>query len=308
MKVSTFGAQFSTSKHFNLKEVFESLTINKVIDYEHNGLKRYVFSEKLENSDIYCGLIITAKNHKKFVELMKGNGPIKINTRSASANSELAEFNFFYINSKTQRGVYQHYHNSASLNTFGAILKNRQLELYNERLKEVKAKDADNYEKIKKDLKPQIRWSFLTTPENLDVLLEKFKRIKSLECEVTSLAAKDKIFGPIENIAKKKRRIFTFDPKFKSSLISPLILNLFNNARNSIGKASVNGIDENNEIATIFLENNLEKFSENDFDSIAEKMNEVNTDDVKNSPFMKSLQITYEENKTLFEIPITKNQ
>jgi hypothetical protein len=91
------------AENVTLDDLFERFKKLGNEEFEFKGYQRlvYVASEK----DRIIGLLLTAKNHKRFCELRRQGKSMKINVREAEKGASLIDFNFFLIDKKSSRGL-----------------------------------------------------------------------------------------------------------------------------------------------------------------------------------------------------------
>lgn len=121
MKVKYLGFEISTEK--NLITIQDFIENNLVFEMS-DILERNVLID-CSHSDYYKGLILTVKDQKAFCKLQGNLDDLEITVENLSGGDQLIEFNFFVINKKTGKGLYQFYYQSTSLSKFKEILKRR---------------------------------------------------------------------------------------------------------------------------------------------------------------------------------------
>jgi hypothetical protein len=197
--------------------------------------------------------------------------------------------------------VYQHYHNSCSINVFGLVCKKHYEDLKKRKVAAAIAaiqKPTARQEKLVRDsFSGTLTWNMLVRPEAFKALLESLKSIKSLTVSITTLAYRGTVFGPISKHAKRMSQSFKFPANAQSGALVTDITDLVSipelESARIVGK-DVNGLDQ-----SIKLENNPDSFGIFDYDRVAELMN-LSPSDFSDSPFMKELIKVVEDKKQIF--------
>lgn len=92
---------------------------------DENSSKRLLFLNDLRHPEYCAGLVVTVKDHRTYCELVNSGESLLVKVNELDHGSNLMEFNFFVFNKKTGAGLYQHYHQSCSVNSFGDLAKKR---------------------------------------------------------------------------------------------------------------------------------------------------------------------------------------
>ena len=249
----------------------------------------------------YAGLLITTKDHKKFLEFTHDAENAKLQAKDVTEGAQLADFNFFLINKATGRGIYQYYHNSCSLNTFGMVCKKHYDVLRSQKIHSGIAalgKSTSKQEKaIRDSYAGTLKWNMLVRPEAFEELVKQFKTIKSLTVSITTLAYQKTLFGPISRHAKRMTQGFRFPENAQSGDLVKDITDLV--AIPELETAKVEGKDEHGLHQTVKLENTPDSFGTFDYDRVAAMMN-LSPTEFAESPFMQELLKVAEEKKALF--------
>lgn len=296
MDIKLLGVEFEFGKGITISDLFDKIAANNGNPITLQNYGRFLYIDDL--GDYYAGLLITTKNQKKFLEFKNDAKNSRIETKDVTQGSQLADFNYFLINKKTNRGIYQYYHNSCSLNTFGTLCK-----YYYDTHKEAEIAKAV---KIEKDVKlPKIRsryagslkWNILVKPENFKDLISRLSTISYVTVEVTTLAYKNTIFTPMANKAKRISQKFTFP---KDSAAAMLVDEISDFAEHpDVASARVEGTDKAGHEQVIKLENTPDSFGSFDYDRIAATMN-LSPKDFARSPFMQEIIKAINQRPKLF--------
>src|SRR5579884_2664213 len=120
MRTRFYGFEIRMGKGITVAEFLTHVaTIQDEIDDDpHPRLIR------LSESDGYFrGVLVTIKDQRKFLTMRRRGGSFTISSREIEEGSNLIDLNFFMVNSLTGRGLYQHYHHSCSVTSFGVVLR-----------------------------------------------------------------------------------------------------------------------------------------------------------------------------------------
>jgi hypothetical protein len=155
----------------------------------YKSFDRIICLDLTNNPEYILGLFVTIKDLKRFCEYWEANGQFELNTRELEDGSKMAEFNFFVMNRRTHKGVYQFYYSSCSLQRFLGYLKSVFLALKKRHIEEIQSGSFDKATILKKmaaltntDLKAEL----LVRPETFDELLKEFDYIKDMKINMTT--------------------------------------------------------------------------------------------------------------------------
>lgn len=270
---------------------------------EHN---RFIFFNTTHSKTYYVGLVVTVKDQKTFCELVKKSGKFVVKVNELDANSSLMDFNFFVINKATGFGMYQYYHQSFSINSFGHFNAQRFSKLSDDRVQtDISAipesdRSVSKEKSIKKKYKGRLSWEILVRKENLKDLIEELQRVKAFEYCFASLTADEPEFQPLKNEVRKERTKLSFYPessvKALASAISNIVKKLGVNSGKVIG-TDMDGIDR-----VLQITNNPDNFGEYSYDDLAPKINSLNVDEFEKSWVVQELLDKCKEYKHIFEV------
>lgn len=262
---------------------------------------RLLYIDKETNPSYYLGLAITVKDQKKFCELTQNgkNFTIKV----TDLENKMMDFNFFVLNKTTGTGLYQHYHQSCSLNSLFHILSSK-LSQFRGALFESEVNNKNiigtnsEIRKIKAKLRGRIKSSILVKKENLEKLIASLKEIKSFEYEYSYLDIQEPEFKPISSSVKRESKKLIFTPDAVEQ-ISRALGKFVNN--NDLEKGKVIGSDDSGNERIYHIMNNPDNFGELDYDDIADKLNELDISNFQTSWPITELLKTCAKYKHIFE-------
>lgn len=290
MKVKYLGFEISTEK--NLITISDFIENNLVFDMS-DILERNVLID-CSHSDYYKGLILTVKDQKAFCKLQGNVGDLEITVENLSGGDQLIEFNFFVINKKTGKGLYQFYYQSTSLAKFKEILKRKFLSYrailiqseYDSNITLGKSDGVSKRNANKKYL-DKISLSLLVKPQTLSQLLQKCKQIKSFEVEFSTYEYIRKHGLPMPAHATKLKQKVYFDKDTKVKELAASIVSFVGTENPVSGTIMV--LDEFGQEMPYKLMDTPDLFHEEEFDDLVQKLNSVKVGSFANSAVLDEM-------------------
>jgi hypothetical protein len=300
MDIKLLGFELEVGKGISLVDLFDYIATTKgspIVFYKYG---RFLYVEDLGQH--YAGLLITTKDQKKFIEFEQHAGTAKLEPRDVTQGSQIADFNYFLVNKKTGRGLYQYYHNSCSIDTFASVCKRHYDNLKESQIKAAISALAQPTPSKQRQCRSMfagtLTWNVLVRPEAFRDMVSDLKSIKSLTVTVTTLAFKQTIFSPIANHAKRMTQTFRFPA---NTAPVPALLGEIDAlvGLHEVDAARIEGQDKDGRHHVLKVDNTPDSFGVYDYDTIASKM-DLRPDDFVNSDFMKELIKVAGQKKTLF--------
>lgn len=303
MKVRFIGFSFEAKSIISIKELVSYLVGIRNEQYllgEHN---RMIFINQNQDQEYFLGVLVTIKDQRRFCELANENGSFKIKVNDLEENNNIMDFNFFVINKNTGFGLYQHYHQSCSINQFGYLISKRYLSLIDLRIdSEIKAikNISESQERvIKKKYSGRLALEVLVRKDKLNDILNELERIKSFEFDFLYLEAKEKEYEPLSPYVKKERRRFSFVKNSPVSILSSQITKYIEN--NGLMKGKIIGEDDHGVERIIHILDNPDNYGEYDYDEVAVKLDSLILDNFENSWVTEELLKCCRKHKHIFE-------
>lgn len=240
----------------------------------------------IEGDDVWKGLTLTIKDMKKFTKIVNSSGEVRLDVHKLEKNEHVADFNFFIVDKDNGCGMYQHYHNSCSLNIFNAINRDRYLKIKESLHK--KARQSFEEEKIPKREMENLLRAFNETMtysiiEKSGSFIERVAQMDSAreaEIEFDLIEIGDNEFvASAPHMRRLKYHLF-FEKDSASKAVIRWLVKTFNGAR--LKKAKVIGIDENGTDATYRLVNDFDRFGSFDYESMVPAL-KLDQDKIKES-------------------------
>lgn len=245
-------------------------------------LERRFYIDCDSDVNYYIGLVVTVKNQKRFCKLQDdGGGAVKISVANLIGNDKLMEFNFFVLNKNNGIGLYQHYHQSCSLNSFGDYLKayfrqcrDSMIAAEVEMIKLNNGEVTDAEEKsVRKKYKGGLKFSQLVRKESLAIILSEFKKLKAFEYELSTLDAEIDDAVPLKPYLRKVREKLTFAPQWTCAALAKPIIDLIEKVKPSRGR--VYAKNEVGEDVVLAIFNMPDNFGEENYDDVAAKLDNL---------------------------------
>jgi len=248
---------------------------------------RFLYVKKDHHKEYYVGLLITVKDQKKFCELARNGGKLAIKVKDVSEESKIMDFNFFVIHKKTGFGMYQHYHQSCSANSFGHILTSRfvdyrksSIETEIEKIPTIK-KSSSKEKEIRKQYAGRMEWSILVKKENIGKLMKDLDEIKSFEYSFLYLDTDESEFEPLKDYVRKEQKKMSFVSKSPVKMIANAVQKFASS--HDIDEGKILGLDVEGHQRIYRITNNPDNFGEFEYDTVADKINSLDIDEFEKS-------------------------
>lgn len=283
MKVVTLG--FSVVSPFPdlpLKNLLEAMEARSGQPDNTFDIERRLYVDS-SHADFWTGLVVTVRDQKSFCKMENSKGEFVVSVENLKDAEKVMEFNFFVIHKKSGAGLYQQYHQSCSVGRFFDYLQARAKPLVatyaKERVKkEEKNKKLDEDEAEKRERKYRRRFSFvrMCTKERLDELLNQYKRVSAFEYEVATVVPDQHPSGavPLAKLSRVVRHKFSFTRQASIDAVVSAVMTAVSNEKPKKGQAFVTDADGGHHTLRIF--DMPEYFSEEEYDSVAEKLHNMN--------------------------------
>jgi hypothetical protein len=121
MQAHLVGFLWELGKGISLNEFFAHLKSQHNVATKFGSYDRLLYIS--ERDDYFLGLFLTVKDQRKVPEIQQAGEDYIVKVRDLDDDSSLIDFNFFAVNKTSAKGLYQHYHNSCSLNQFGLFCR-----------------------------------------------------------------------------------------------------------------------------------------------------------------------------------------
>lgn len=227
---------------------------------------------------------------------------VKVNELNHGSN--LMDFNFFVFNKATGAGLYQHYHQSCSANSFGDLTKKRFIDYKKSLLKSALDAAGENAtemqkKKIVSNFGNRLKFSVMVRKEALKTLIEEMKRVKAFQYALVTPEVPQGAFAPLKPFVKMKSERLTFAVKTPTSFVADAIEAFVSG--NLLQSGSIEAVDEGGIERVIKIVNNPDSFGEYNFDDMAPKLNELNLTNFEQSWVIEELISKCKENVAAFE-------
>jgi hypothetical protein len=300
MKVVTLG--FSLESPFpeihiaNLMAALESK--NGKADTSLN-IERRIYVDSAAYKDFWVGLVVTVRDQKSFCRMENSAGNLVISVENLTKQQKVMEFNFFVINKKTKAGLYQQYHQSCSIGRFQYYLQANFRPLVTkfaeQKVKQKeKAKKLDDEERRKalRQYTKKLGFIRMCTKEKLDELMLQYQRVSAFEFEVATVVPDQHPSGavPLARLSRKVRQKFSFKREAKLDDVVAAVVGAIKFQKIEKGQAFVRDYD--GEAHTLKIFDMPEFFSEEEYDSVAEKLDNLNLQEFFKSVVLQAMMNT----------------
>lgn len=302
MNVKLYGFTL-TPGTMPLADLFAYLKTIEGEPQEYRKLDRII--HLADSGDAWVGLLLTIRDHKKYVELQKTSEGLKIKVNSINDNNRLVDFNFFAVSKDTGSGIYQHYPNSFGMGLFGFYLADKTETLARAKMNaELEAAEgaADSGKRRrairKKYKKKRLKCAALLKPEDFNKLVDDMSDIKSFSFDMTTLSAKEPWLVPAKSEIAKEHHSVRFVKKGVMPTIKSMIFGASTNK--DLDQISVSGLDMTGDSVTYHLGRNLDTFGKLDFDSIADDT-ALDVKNILTSPIVDEILQAMDDNPRYFQ-------
>lgn len=309
MQVRFLGFNFSTDcKLLNLENYVNHMIDNHGIAHRFGEHDRFLYFNASHSEKYYLGLMVTVKDHKAFCELINNSGNLSVKVNELDENSNLMDFNFFVVNKTTGFGMYQYYHQSCSLNSFG-YFNNRKFSDFKDGIINLAIAEISEHEQtekkqkaVKQKYKGSLKWEILIRPENLKELILEFQRVKAFEYCFSTLTVPEPIFKPLDKYVNKERTKLSFNTKAPTNSLADIISDFVSNR--DINNGKIVGTDADGIDRVLRIMNNPDNYGEYSYDDIAPKINSLDISLFYQSWVIKELLKACEEHNHIFEATV----
>lgn len=306
MQVRFLGFSLSTDcATLGLDDYVNNIITKHGTAHELGGHKRFLFFNTTHTDNYYVGLVVTVKDQKTFCELVNNSGKLIVKVNELDGNSNLMDFNFFVIHKTTGFGMYQYYHQSFALNSFGYLNSQRFSEIRESNIHaEISAipeslRTTAKENSIKKKHKGRLSLEMLVKMEDLKDLIEELGQVKAFEYCFLALTASEPEFQPLKSVVKKERTKLSFFPQTPVKSLASTISNIVNKFNIEDGK--VMGADFDGIERVLRITNNPDNFGEYNYDDVAPKINSLDVEEFEKSWVVQELLDKCKEYKHIFE-------
>lgn len=303
--------KWATASELTWKEFGAAMEAHQDTNFLYQGQERRLYG-KLQG-DYIRGLLITVRGGRRFTELVSDDeGGLTVDFRDLDRGRQLMDFNFFVANCRSGFGLYQHYHQSVSLGSFGNILNSRfrrmAAEHANKKCAELVAREGARKRGIKKrqsEIRRRYDGGLLTAPyvreEEFEQLVGEFASIFELKVSLATITTIEPWLKPYADESQAEVRIFRFD-RSRSAEALYGALGALSQHRDKIERAVVTGEDAEGRGMRLSLDygDNLAVAFQLDYDELAGTMR-FPVSEFADNPFVHRLEQHARQNTAVFE-------
>lgn len=273
-----------------------------------SGDKRLFFINDTVHPDYHVGLVVTVKDQKTFCQLVQGNDSLLVKVNELAHGTKLMDFNFFVVHKLTGAGVYQYYHQSCSVSSFGHLAASR-FRAYRESLIQSAIDNLQPNEvsearraKIRKSYKAQLKWEVIIRAEQLEELIKELKRVKSFEwCVATPTVEQDE-FKPLAQHIKNKTSKLAFAVGAPVDALAKAVVALI--GATPLARGRIEGEDEDGSARVLRIMNNPENFGEYEYDDLAGRIDDLNLTKFEHAWVVSEMIKSCKAHAHIFEVPM----
>lgn len=309
MKVRFFGFTVNAScKQLSLNNWASHVCTNKPDMQSVEQGQRLLLLNSQENPQYHLGLVVTVKDQRRFCQIVSSEGHVRLRVNEIAQDTGLMEFNFFVINKITGAGMYQHYHQSCSVASFGGLLTSSYSDFRKMKVKSaVEAlSEADRTERkissIKRNFAGRLNWTQLVRQEALAALIAELSSVKAFEYELSTPEVHEDEFRPLSSHINARSSRIRFAVGTPVGLVASAISG-FSKAGNA-KKGRVEGVDSDGNPQYLSILDNPDNFGEHEFDDVADQLNDLDLDAFHNSWVIQELLRSCDAHRHIIEVPI----
>jgi len=287
MKVRINGFELIPGSGITLQNYCAKLLSSSGQQHRHN-----ILAVSEADEDYYTGLFLSIRDARSFCKIQREGGAFKVTHEELEADESIVHFNFFILNKRTFRGLYQYYFGAATMNFFNSFLLDRYREMKAGIVDAEIAKLGQDPPKkklaaIRKRYAKDLAYSIMERPDSFRERVESLKRVRGFSFDYMSLAVDDKEFQPLSGQAKRiNHEVFFQRPADDNfSAIKGAIVNATRAA--GIGKYQVRGIDAHDNEVVYKSANDFDVFEEYDYDDVTKTIS------IDSANLVKSIDESY---------------
>lgn len=309
MQVRLLGFRFDVdSKNLSLDSFAAAVSAQPTDQKAAHDSQRLLFMNNKCNPDYHVGMIVTVKDQKTFCRLVSGNGSLLVKVDELELDTKLMEFNFFVINKATGTGLYQYYHQSCSLTSFGYLVAKRFRE-YKESLIQAEIdkipqedRSEGGIDKIRKHFKGHLKWEMLVRAEKLEELIAELARVKSFEWTVATPTVEQDDFKPLAPYIRNQKSKLAFEVGAPVNALAKAISAVV--AALGVVKGRIEGQDADGLDRVLRILDNPENYGEYDYDDLASKLHDLDLTQFQNAWVATELIKACEDQAHIFKTPM----
>lgn len=274
---------------------------------EKSDDRRLLFLNNKHHKDYCAGLVVTVKDHRTYCELVNSGGSLLVKVNELDHGSNLMEFNFFVFNKITGAGLYQYYHQSCSVNSFGDLAKRRFVDC-KKNFRQLAIDEAGEFiseadrKKIEARFVNRINFSIIVRKEALKELISEMRRVKAFQYAIATPEVPQDAFAPLKKFIKIKTERLSFSVKTPTISVADAIDAFV--SRTTLQRGCIEAVDENGIDRIIKVMNNPDTFGEYDFDDLVPRLNELNLTNFEQSWVVNELIGKCKDNMAAFEYEV----
>ncbi len=267
--------------------------------FEHSSVSRLLYLREVGSE--FVGLLLTIHDQKRFLELSTGK-QFAISVRELNGTNRLVEFNYFIINTKTRKGLYQHYSGACGLTAFGNMLKKRYIQMIADRRHAQIAPRRSTLgkagiRKVRQEIKGTLDLAAILTAEDFAELVKAMSRVQTISFAYRTPEIRNTALVPITDFLGRQVTTIGFKKGTAVGRIKDAAINLAKGKE--FDNISVAGFDAAGDHAVYHTEANLTHFGKYEFDTLVTQKS-IDLSDFAASPIVKMLRDAMTKNAIYF--------
>lgn len=302
MKVGYLGFEFTVANNVDSAQFFGYVRgkYHQLITYR--GMDRYVFIDSDKTKKKVIGLLLTAKTHRRSLEMARTNFAVKKRTNTPGYDG--ADVNLFAVNPLTNKGIYQYYRSSTPPPVFKGFLHKMHGEYVKGLIEDELKKDPS----LKKSaLRKKYNGIFTMTMKfkkgDIAAILRDFSAISEMRVGNEAIIAKSAKYRPLKAVWTRCNASVAISVKQKIATVKKAISTFASSASSK----AITIIGEN--LAglplseTINDEQNLEHFGGHGFDDFVNMLPDASYDDYVSCEAMDDILEELNNHSPYFDSP-----
>lgn len=258
MKVKILGFEWRITSGATLPQFFAYLRSISGHEFDDNVVAMTPLNQP---EGMWAGVVLTIKDQRSYTELRRRRLAFTVTPKELEANTNIADVNFFMLSQTTGRGLYQYYHHSMALASFGYFARSRFRE----------------FQSVNNIDRGQLRHSMLIRPESFEEVIDRMRTIKVVQFEAVTYRPSARAFRSLDGMANRKSHRLVFFQHDDTPLqrIKSEVKSLLHTER--FAKIRIEGHDEDGIERVHKLYNEPDVFSEYEYDEFVSTVNLDNT-------------------------------
>lgn len=229
-----------------------------------------------DHGPYWTGVVVKVRDQRQFCQIKREQGHLKLSAEQLAEGSKMVEINFFLVHAGSGKGLYQHYHQSTWVDSFGRLCKLCLDSHVSRKHAEIdKAAESQGWQSAevaaqKASVTGTITHEILTRQENFEALVNGLQSISKVRIALRDDNIAMDEFGILKDNAHRTTLEFNYGPDTPWAQIKQGIFGAV--GVDDVRRVRVEGLSANGHEEIINLTRNLASFAEMDFDEATEDL------------------------------------